>query len=164
MLGRLELSREMINFNEWIVSALSSWEVAAREKGLGWEVEIPKVLPLVLMDSDRMAQAVGNLLSNAVKFTPAGGRVKVTANSSDGQLVMHFSDTGPGIPLEEQGKVFQPFYRGAHGRRIVQGMGLGLSIAYDIVNAHGGTIKLQSTPGKGCDFVLSMPVENLREM
>jgi signal transduction histidine kinase len=137
--------------------------VAAREKGLGWEVENPKGSPSVVMDSDRMAQAVGNLLSNAIKFTPAGGNIKITAEFLNGQLVMHFTDTGLGIPLEEQNKIFQPFYRGAHGRRIVQGMGLGLSIAHDIVIAHGGKLELQSASGKGSDFVLFMPVKIPRE-
>jgi signal transduction histidine kinase len=163
VLGKLELNRETVDFNEWIVGTLSPWEVAAREKGLGWEVEIPQGLPSVVMDFDRMAQAVGNLLSNAIKFTPAGGNIKIIAEFLNGQLVMHFTDTGLGIPLEEQNKIFQPFYRGAHGRRIVQGMGLGLSIAHDIVIAHGGKLELQSASGKGSDFVLFMPVKIPRE-
>jgi signal transduction histidine kinase len=74
------------------------------------------------------------------------------------------ADTGPGIPLDEQNKIFQPFYRGTHGRRIVQGMGLGLSIARDIITAHGGEIDLQSTPGTGSRFTLRIPVEILHEV
>ena len=76
---------------------------------------------------------------------------------------MQVKDTGPGIPPEEQNKIFQPLYRGAHGRRIVQGMGLGLSIAHDIITAHGGDIELQSMPGTGSQFILRMPVEILHD-
>jgi signal transduction histidine kinase len=111
------------------------------------------------MDPDRMAQALGNLLSNAVKFTPPGGRVSTSVKLEDGQVLIEVADSGPGIPVEEQGKIFQPFYRGMHGRRIVEGMGLGLSIARDIVTAHGGRIDLESTPGTGSRFMLRMPVE-----
>jgi signal transduction histidine kinase len=69
------------------------------------------------------------------------------------------SDSGPGIPEAEREKIFQPFYRGAHGRRIVQGMGLGLSIARDITAAHGGEITLETEPGKGNRFTLRVPAD-----
>jgi signal transduction histidine kinase len=71
----------------------------------------------------------------------------------DGERInIQVTDNGPGIPLKDQEKVFQPFFRSAHGHRIVQGMGLGLSIARDIVTAHGGEIILESTPGRGSSF------------
>jgi len=157
VLGKLELNREAIQLNEWLVSALSAWKTVAREKGIVWEVEIPQDLPVMVIDSDRMVQAIGNLLSNAIKFTPAGGKVTTTVKFIDDQLIIQVTDTGLGVPIEEQNKIFQPFYRGAHGRRIVQGMGLGLSIAQDIVTAHGGEIDLQSTPGAGSRFTLRVP-------
>ena len=71
---------------------------------------------------------------------------------------MQVADTGPGIPAEEKEKVFQPFYRGRQGHRIVEGMGLGLSIARDIATAHGGDIELETTPGTGSRFTLRIPV------
>ena len=157
VLGKLELNREAIQLNEWLAGTFSPWETVAREKGIVWEVEIPQELPVMIMDSDRMVQAIGNLLSNAIKFTPAGGKVTITVKFIEEQLLVQVSDTGPGIPVEEQEKIFQPFYRGAHGRRIVQGMGLGLSIAQDIVTAHGGEIDLQSVPGGGSHFTLRVP-------
>jgi two-component system, OmpR family, sensor histidine kinase BaeS len=159
VLGKLELNRGPVQLNEWLAGTLSPWEAAAREKGLAWEAKIPPGLPVIVMDPDRMAQAVGNLLSNAVKFTPAGGKVTTIVEFMDDQLIVQLADTGPGIPVDEQKNIFQPFYRGAHGRRIVQGMGLGLSIAHDIITAHGGKIDLQSTPGTGSRFILRMPVE-----
>ena len=159
VLGKLELNRSPIQLNDWLVSTLSPWQAAARQKGLDWEVNVPPNLPVVMIDPDRMAQAIGNILSNAIKFTPAGGKVSTIVNFHDGQLSIQVADTGPGIPLNEQEKIFQPFIRGSQGRRIVEGMGLGLSIARDIVVAHGGEIKLESTPGAGSRFILQMPVE-----
>lgn len=161
VLGRLELTRSPVQINDWLVSTLSPWEAAARHKGLDWTLEIAPNLPVVTIDPDRMAQAIGNILSNAVKFTPAGGQVSTTAKIDDGILSVQVADTGPGIPLEEQGKIFQPFYRVRQGHRIVEGMGLGLSIARDIVTAHGGEIELESTPGgrsAGSQFHIKIPV------
>lgn len=159
VLGKLELNRSQIQFNDWLAGILSPWEAAAREKGLAWSVQLPSELPVIQMDSDRMAQAIGNLLSNAIKFTPAGGKVSIAAQMDSGQLIVQVEDTGPGIPMDEQSKIFQPFYRGTHGRRIVQGMGLGLSIARDIVIAHGGEIDLESKPQTGSRFTVRMSVD-----
>jgi two-component system sensor histidine kinase BaeS len=159
VLGKLELNRVPVKLDEWLGSTLSSWEAAAREKGLDWEVDISPNLPIALMDPDRMAQAIGNLVSNAIKFTASGGQVSIKAQLAGGQFVIQVADSGPGIPLDEQEKIYQPFYRGAHGRRIVEGMGLGLSIARDIVVAHGGEIELESTPGTGSRFTLHLQVE-----
>jgi two-component system sensor histidine kinase BaeS len=159
VLGELELNRLPVRFDVWLAGTLSSWEAAAREKGLAWAVDAASGSQVIMMDPNRMAQAVGNLLSNAIKFTPTGGKVSTTVEIKGGRLLMQVTDTGPGIPPEEQGRVFQPFYRGSQGRRIVQGMGLGLSIARDIVVAHGGDIELQSAPGAGSCFTLWIPLE-----
>jgi len=163
VLGRLELNRSSVQLNDWLANILSPWEAAARQKGLTWTVDVPSNLPAVMMDPDRMAQAIGNILSNAIKFTPAGGQVSTIVKLSDGQLSIRVADTGLSIPENEREKIFEPFYRGSQGRRIVEGMGLGLSIAHDIISAHGGEIKLESTPGTGTAFVLQLPVETLPE-
>jgi signal transduction histidine kinase len=146
VLGRLEMKR-------------TPWEADARQKGLIWIVDAPPNLPIVMMDPNRMAQAIGNILSNAIKFTPVGGKVSTTVQLDGGQLSIQVADTGPGIPAEEQESIFQAFYRGSQRRRIVEGMGLGLSIARDIITAHGGDITVESTPGRGSNFILQIPVE-----
>jgi signal transduction histidine kinase len=163
VLGKQELNRRLVQLNEWLASTLTPWEAAAREKGLRWETNFTAGLPAILIDPDRMAQAIGNILSNAIKFTAAGGQISIRTALVDGQLAIQISDTGPGIPAEEQEKIFQPFYRGSQGRRIVEGMGLGLSIVRDIVTAHGGTVKLESTSGQGSRFILQIPVEFVSE-
>jgi signal transduction histidine kinase len=157
-LGSLELNRSRVQVSDWLVSTLSPWEASARQKGLSWSTEIPPDLPLATMDPDRMAQAFGNILSNAIKFTPAGGQISVAAKVEESRLSIEVADTGPGIPPEEQQKIFQPFYRVRQGHRIVEGMGLGLSIARDIVTAHGGEIRLKSMPEAGSQFTLQIPV------
>lgn len=159
VLGGLELNRMPVKLDEWLAGTLSPWEAAAQEKGLAWEAKIQPGLPVILMDPDRMAQALGNLLSNAIKFTPPEGGVTTSIKLENGQLIMQVADTGPGILLEEQGKIFQPFFRGTHGRRITEGMGLGLGIARDIVAAHGGEIALESMPGAGSRFTLRIPAK-----
>jgi signal transduction histidine kinase len=161
--GKLELNRSAVQVNNWLVSTLSPWEAAARQKGLAWAVDASQSLPVVMMDPDRMAQALGNILSNAIKFTPVGGEVSTAIKFDDGQLTIQVADTGPGIPMDEQEKIFQPFYRGSQGRRIVEGMGLGLSIARDIITAHGGEIKLDNKPGMSSCFTLHIPVEGVLE-
>src|SRR6185295_7549873 len=141
-----ELNRAPVQLGEWLVSTLSPWEAAARQKGSVWKADVSPGLPIVRIDPDRMAQAIGNIVSNAIKFTPAGGKISIDVRVEGGQLGIQVADTGPGIPLNEQEKIFQPFIRGSQGRRIVEGMGLGLSIAREIILAHGGEIKLESTP------------------
>jgi signal transduction histidine kinase len=157
-LGKLELDLVPVKLNDWLANIISPWEVAAGQKGLGFRTDTSVNQSIVIMDPDRMAQAIGNLFSNAIKFTPAGGQISITAKLDDKQLTVQVADSGSGIPIDEHEKIFQPFYRGAHGRRIVQGMGLGLSIARDIVAAHGGKIELQSNPGAGSCFIMQIPI------
>jgi signal transduction histidine kinase len=163
ILGRMELNRTAVPLNDWLVSTLSPWEADARQKGLDWATDVPSNLPIVTMDPDRMAQAMGNVLSNAIKFTPAGGNVSISAKFEAGWLSIQVRDSGPGIPSEERGMIFQPFYRGSQGKRIVEGMGLGLSIARDILIAHGGEIQVDGTPGAGSAFTLKIPAEIVPE-
>ena len=164
ILGRMELNKTAVPLNDWLASTLSPWEADARQKGLDWEANVPSDLPIVSMDPDRMAQAMGNVLSNAIKFTPAGGKVSISADFQTGWFRIQVKDSGPGIPAEEREMIFQPFHRGSQGKRIVEGMGLGLSIARDILTAHGGEIKVDSTPGAGSSFTLEIPAEVLSEV
>ncbi len=156
-LGPLELDFQPTVLLPWMTRVLSPWREAAHEKGLIWEVEFAPNLPALEMDGDRLAQALGNVLSNAVKYTPAGGAVTVGAGVEGDQVWIRVQDTGVGIPEEIQERIFDPFYRGPISRRFPQGMGLGLSIARDLMTAHGGRIEVQSAPGKGSVFTLWLP-------
>jgi len=158
-MGPMELSRQAINLGEWLPRVLRPWEQMARDKNIHWQVQLPASLPPVFADPVRLAQVVGNLASNAVKYTPPDGSVMVEAGDLDNMTWIRVSDTGPGIPLDEQEKIFVPFYRGSQERRIKQGMGLGLTIARDLVQAHGGRISLESEPGKGSQFTVWLPAQ-----
>jgi signal transduction histidine kinase len=164
ILGRMEVNQTAVPLNDWLISTLSPWEADASQKSLHWVADVPSDLPIVFMDPDRMAQALGNILSNAIKFTPPGGNVSIAASYAAGRLSIQVTDSGPGIPPEERDQIFQPFYRGSQGKRIVEGMGLGLSIARDILVAHGGDIKVVSTPGAGSSFTLEIPTEIVPEI
>ena len=155
--GTLELERRPVDLNEWLPGVLRPWEASAREKHLHWETSIPSSLPVLEADPLRLAQVVGNLISNAIKYTPAGGTVSVAAGFDGKNNWLRVSDTGPGISTEELEKIFTPFYRGAQGGRIAQGMGLGLSIARELVAAHEGRLEVESQPGLGSQFTVWLP-------
>lgn len=163
LLGPLELNRTRTALTPWLTQLLSLWREAARQKGIAWQADVPLALPEVAFDADQMARALGNLLSNAVKFTPVGGTIEVQARVQvdDADPVrsvqIMVSDSGPGIPLADQRRIFEPFVRGTGDRRFPQGVGLGLTIAREIVQAHGGTLALESTPNRGSRFTLSFP-------
>jgi len=159
VLGTLELDRHPIALDAWLPTVLSPWHAAAAQKGLEWQVNIPASLPVISADPDRLAQVVGNLVSNAIKYTPSPGSVTVSVGAEADTVWIRVSDTGPGIPTEEQERIFTPFYRGQSASRFPQGMGLGLSIARDLVAAHGGRLTVESTPGAGSHFTIWLPFE-----
>ncbi|MDR7421241.1 MAG: ATP-binding protein [Armatimonadota bacterium] len=157
VLGTLELKREAVHTAEWLARLALSWREAARRKELRWTVAVPADLPAIEVDPDRLAQAVGNLLSNAIAYTPTGGAVEISAGADDDTVWIRVSDSGPGIPPEDQARIFEPFYRGQSSRRFPQGMGLGLAIAHDVAAAHGGRLEVESTPPRGSRFTLRLP-------
>ena len=157
ILGTLELDLQPVAMSEYLNRVLLAWGEAAQEKHVQWQAQIPADLPEIQADPVRLGQAIGNLASNAIKFTPAGGAVSVTAGRADGQVWVRVSDTGPGVSHEEQAKIFDAFFRARQERRFPQGMGLGLSIAQSLMQAHGGKIEVESEPGKGSRFTLWLP-------
>jgi len=156
--GQTELHLQPICLSDWLPPALSTWGKAALDKKLDWQVDVPTDLPEVRCDPDRLGQALGNLVSNAIRYTQPGGRVQVSATRDQGQIKINVEDSGPGISLEEQKRIFQPFYRGKAARRFSDGMGLGLPIARDLVEALGGELQLESVMGKGSRFSIDLPV------
>jgi signal transduction histidine kinase len=136
---------------------VSPWRQVAQDKGLEWRSEIAGTLPEIQADPDRLAQVLGNLLSNAIKYTSAG-TISIQARVEGGQVVIVVADTGIGIAPAEQARIFEPFYRSDRDRRFPQGMGLGLSIARDLVEAHGGRLTVESTPGQGSRFSVWLPL------
>jgi two-component system sensor histidine kinase BaeS len=154
----LDIVRRPTSLSDWLPSVLVSREIAARAKGLHWQVAVPADLPTVSVDPDRLAQAVDNLVNNAIKYTPPEGAITIGAGVESQQVWIRVSDTGPGISPEEQARIFTPFYRGRTSDHQSPGMGLGLGIARDLVVAHDGRLEVQSTPGQGSHFTIWLPV------
>jgi PAS domain S-box-containing protein len=115
-------------------------------------------IPRLAVDPARMAQLLGNLISNAVKFTPDGGKVEVSLRMDEDQAVLSVADTGVGIPAADRERIFERFFRTATAtRQVIPGTGLGLAIAKDIVEAHHGTIAVDSDEGRGSTFLIRIP-------
>ncbi|MBI4805254.1 MAG: HAMP domain-containing histidine kinase [Desulfovibrio sp.] len=120
---------------------------------------VPDV-PSAMADTEHLRQALLNLIGNAVKFSPPGSVVETSLQLADGgnQLLFSVVDSGPGIPEGEQPLVFNKYYRGEQLKKTADGIGLGLSIAKNIVEAHGGKIWLSSRPGRGSTFFFTIPI------
>ncbi len=127
------------------------------KQGLLAETDCPENLPAVLGNRDRLQQVLINLLGNAISFTPQGGRIKLSAKEEGASIRVSISDTGVGIPPEEQEKVWERFHKVDRARtRGLGGTGLGLAIVRQIVEAHGGKVGLKSTPGRGSTFSFTL--------
>ncbi len=132
----------------------------AVEKGIQWEVGRPLPVARVQGNADRLAQVIQNLLDNALKYTPAGGVVRIGLVVAQGRVTFTVADSGPGIPAEDLGRIFERFYQvdRARGRSAeATGVGLGLAIVKEIVARHGGTIRAESVVGIGTRFVVEIP-------
>ncbi|MBG7609661.1 MAG: ATP-binding protein [Anaerolineae bacterium] len=147
-----------MNLIEWLPNLFRTQRLAAHAKGLYWQSNISNKLPVMRIDPERLSQAIGNLVSNAIKFTPQGGTVTVDAGTQADEVWIRVQDTGTGIPVEDQGFVFTPFFRGRAETRFPQGMGLGLSIARDMVTVHQGRLEFESAPGEGSCFTVWLPI------
>jgi signal transduction histidine kinase len=133
-------------------------EPRARDKALEFNAEIPEE-PLVLAGfEDALERALVNLVSNAVKYTPPGGRVTVKAWLEEAEIRLEVSDTGIGIPEEALPRIFTEFYRARNAKAMEEdGTGLGLVIAREAVERHGGQIMVRSAVGRGSTFAVSLP-------
>lgn len=161
--GRIELRPEPCNPVELARQAVGLFDAAARQKGLELDLVIGPELPRsVMLDHVRVGQVLANLLSNAVKYT-AEGSVRLTVIAASGaegnELRFVVRDTGPGIPPEDHERVFEP-YRQLSATRVAgqRGAGLGLAICRSLAAQMGGRISLASTPGKGAQFTLHLPI------
>lgn len=121
-------------------------------------LDLPDSLPMVGADAHQLEQVLLNLLTNATKFTPKGGSIILRAKKQDANLVIEVQDSGIGIPKEEQARLFQPYYRVESDRQRYPGLGLGLALAKQIVELHGGKIWVESKLGKGSTFAFSLPL------
>jgi PAS domain S-box-containing protein len=150
-----------VSLRDVIQSSLDGIAPLAQNKGLLVTTALDGSLPAIIGDPDRLLQVVTNLLSNAVKFTPEGGTITVAAHAEEEprpQIVLTVSDTGEGIPAEDLPHIFEKFHRArADTLKKIDGTGLGLTITHQIVEHHGGSIRVVSTPGVGSAFTVTLP-------
>jgi two-component system phosphate regulon sensor histidine kinase PhoR len=157
--GKLDLEFWPVSIYQLTQSCVETAQFKASRKELTLEVRIPEGLPNVLGDSNGLQEVLQNLLDNAVQYTPAGGRLEVSASNEGDRIKVTVSDTGIGIPQAEQERIFERFYRVDAARsREAGGTGLGLSIARHIVEAHDGLLWVESAVGEGSHFHFSIPV------
>ncbi|HEX5904342.1 MAG TPA: ATP-binding protein [Actinomycetota bacterium] len=156
--GDVPLERGNVELAPLVAEVLSEIEVARPERGVRLADAVPKDIPPVFADRERVHQVLFNLLDNAVRFTPEGGRVTVSASRHNGSVDVAVADTGPGIAPEDLPRVFERFYRVDESRsRDDGGTGIGLAIARSVVEAHGGRIWAESEPGRGSTFTFELP-------
>lgn len=159
--GKLEVEFLSIRPMELIERCAETALLKASQKQIALGMDIPPGLPAMRGDSGLLADVLQNLLDNAIQYTPAGGRIEVSASASAREAVIAVADTGIGIPLADQERIFERFYRVDAARsREAGGTGLGLSIAKHIVEAHGGRLWVESEVGRGSKFRFSIPLAN----
>ncbi len=153
--GELRISRRPEAIGALMATTADLLAPQAAARGVTFETELEAGLPLVDIDPDRIAQVLSNLVGNAVKYTPEGGHVKMRATRSGTGVLVAVQDTGVGIAPDELPRVFDRFWQSKRTDR--SGAGLGLAIALGITRAHGGTLTLESEPGKGTSALLTLP-------
>lgn len=154
--GQMPLNPEPANVRSLIEQVIGEIWPLAQQKHIALVTEAAPDLPLVKADVQGFSRILRNLMTNAVKFSPEGGTVRVVAAGQGDHLLIQVCDNGPGIPAEELPRVFERFYRGANARDRL-GAGLGLTIARQLVEAQGGHIWVESTPGQGSVFSFTLP-------
>jgi signal transduction histidine kinase len=153
--GTLALQKESTDIGVLLSDAAASFAVEAAERKVTFDVRAAPDLPLIEVDPLRIREVLTNLISNALHHTPEGGRVSVTASMRANAIVVSVSDTGSGIAAADLSKIFDRFYKG----RGSHGSGLGLTIARNLVVAHGGEIRAESVEGKGTDVTVILPLQ-----
>lgn len=157
--GRLSLNLAEIDFTVAVKEWMESFREAARAHDIRLSLADSEPLTLAV-DPEKMERIFFNIISNAIKYTPVGGAITVSYAVEGENLVMRFSDTGRGIAASEISRIFESLYQSAdHGAAI--GSGIGLSLVKAFVELHGGTISVESTPGVGSVFTVTIPVRHV---
>jgi signal transduction histidine kinase len=159
--GKSVPQRSTFKLQELIGSVCADCESLATAKGQTIELQLPSAPLTVTADRTQITIVLNNLLTNAIKFTPNGGRISVQAEPRNGEARVSVIDSGIGIPKAELDRIFERFYQAEpHLTRRHGGMGLGLSIAKELIELHGGRIWVESVEGKGSRFTFTLPAQD----
>jgi len=154
--GAIELHRETMRLADIVDRAVDLYRDTAEAKGVTLEAHVDSSV-IASIDRLRFEQVAANLLDNAIKYTPSGGRVDISVTREDGRALLRVRDTGIGIPPAELPRIWERLFRGDQSRT-ERGLGLGLSLVKAVVEAHGGTVSVDSTPGHGSTFTVALAV------
>jgi signal transduction histidine kinase len=155
--GKLQLHFEPVDMKSLVLGTCMQISPLLHNKKQKINTEIPDSLPIIQGDGPRLEQVLLNLMNNATKFTPEGGCITVRVRKDDSGLVIEIRDTGIGIAKDQQDKLFKPYSRLHSDRQSHPGLGLGLALAKQVVELHGGKIWVDSDAGKGSTFAFSLP-------
>lgn len=160
--GQLPLHKQKFLAKDLLSDVAASFESQAAESGVTLKIELAEPSgPLELnVDYDRMDQVLSNLVVNALRYTPSGGIITLSAQPKGDNIYLSVADTGSGIPAEDLPFIFDRFWKGDRARSHLGsgGSGLGLAIARQLIQAHGGSISAESTPGSGTQFTIELPL------
>ncbi len=155
--GQMELELGEFSLQQALENGLTMLKERASRHGITLNLELDPDLDVIEADERKVKQVVFNLLSNAVKFTPDGGHVAVMARRTDDELQIAVRDTGIGIAPEDQARIFEEFRQVGQGSAKAEGTGLGLALTRRLVELHGGRLWVESEPGVGSTFTLTLP-------
>lgn len=153
--GKVEMNLRKVSPHSIVFEALEPFQMDFKDRGVTLRTEIPDDLPEVWADLARMNHVFANLLSNAIRYTPPGGKVTVLARADEEWVHFSVSDTGRGIPSQYLARIFEQFFR-VPDQEIDTGAGLGLAIVKEIIEAHGGTVKVESHFEEGTTFTFTL--------
>jgi len=163
-LGRLDAGfdtrREAVHLENVLKYSLDIFENQVSKKNIKLKVDIAQNLKALRANPIRIRQMLDNLVGNAIKYTPVNGSVNVSMSMQGDQIIIRVEDTGLGIPSEEQGRVFEKFYRATNAVGGEEGSGLGLAIVKSIVDSHQGRVWVESVVGKGSAFIVLLPAQD----
>jgi len=162
--SRMEADRRQYHFrlielNAVVKNVLDIYEYQLRTMGFSTVVQLKSTLPLINGDDEALAEALHNIVDNAIKYSNEEKSLKVETGTRGAEVFVEVQDRGIGIPAQYHGKIFEKFFRVSGGLvHTAKGSGLGLALVRHIVQAHGGTIEVESSPGKGSTFRIILPV------
>jgi signal transduction histidine kinase len=155
--GEMKLASVSTDLSVFLPTVVSGFSAAAERKGLKLECLVPGGMSPLVIDQTWIESAVTNLAANAVRLTPTGSTVRLEVSDQGSDVLISVSDQGPGIPQEDQERIFERFAQGDSGKRVIGGTGIGLALVREAARLHGGSVTLVSAPGKGATFTLRIP-------
>jgi len=156
--GQIELQMESLDLRSLLADIIEGFHLQAAKKDITLHLDLPENLPSLHGDGLQITRVITNLLDNAIKYSQPGKSVHVTVTEDGDHLVVEVRDEGIGIAPEQQDHIFESFYQVPHEAQKPKGTGLGLAAVKAIVEAHGGTTRVSSEPGKGSSFFVSFPL------